>query len=133
MRDQSSAARQTLILVTIIWGLNWPSARFGLQDFSPWIFRTISFGVSALFLLAIAKRQGISLYIERGAARRPLAVAGLLSIGGFGVLAAFAQLATTTSRTAICAYTMPIWATLLACLFLGERIDARRSGALLIG
>jgi drug/metabolite transporter (DMT)-like permease len=129
MRD----ARATLVLVTIIWGLNWPSARLALQDFSPWIFRSISFGASALILLAIAKRNGISLHIERGAPRRHLAVAGLLSIGGFGVFAAFAQLATTTSRTAICAYTMPVWATLLACLFLGERLDARRSAALLLG
>ena len=129
MRD----ARVTLVLVTIIWGLNWPSARLALQDFSPWIFRSISFGASALILLAIARRKGISLHIERGAARRHLAVAGLLSIGGFGVFAAFAQLATTTSRTAICAYTMPVWATLLACLFLGERLDARRSAALLLG
>lgn len=126
-------ARATLVLVTIIWGLNWPSARFGLQDFSPWAFRTISFGASALILLAIAQRRGISLHIERGAARRYLAIAGLLSIGGFGALAAFAQLATTTSRTAICAYTMPIWATLLARIFLGERLDARRWSALLIG
>ena len=133
MRDPSSGARLTLVLVTIIWGLNWPSARLGLQDFSPWIFRTVSFGASALILLAVAKRRGISLHIERGAARRHLAVAGLLSIGGFGVLAAFAQLATTTSRTAICAYTMPIWATLLARLFLDERLDAWRSSALLIG
>jgi drug/metabolite transporter (DMT)-like permease len=126
-------AGATLVLVTIIWGLNWPSARFGLQDFSPWAFRTISFGASALILLAIAQRRGISLRIAPGAARRHLAVAGLLSIGGFGVLAAFAQLATTTSRTAICAYTMPIWATLLARIFLGERLDARRWSALLIG
>jgi drug/metabolite transporter (DMT)-like permease len=133
MRDSASDARLTLVLVTIIWGLNWPSARFGLQDFSPWIFRTISFGASALVLLAIAKRRCISLHVERGAARWHLAVAGLLSIGGFGVLAAFAQLATTTSRTAICAYTMPIWATLLARIFLGERLDAWRCGALLIG
>ncbi len=129
MRD----ARLTLVLVTIIWGLNWPSARFGLQDFSPWLFRTISFGAGALILLGVARSRGISLAIERGAARRHLAAAGLLSIGGFGIFAAFAQLATTTSRTAICAYTMPIWATLLARIFLGERLDARRGAALLLG
>jgi drug/metabolite transporter (DMT)-like permease len=126
-------ARATLVLVTVIWGLNWPSARFGLHDFSPWMFRTLCFGAGALILLAVAKSRGISLFITPGAARGHLAVAGLLSIGGFGVLAAFAQLATTTSRTAICAYTMPIWATLLACLFLGERLDKRRAAALLIG
>lgn len=129
----SGGARATLVLVTIFWGLNWPSARFGLHDFSPWTFRTICFGLGAIILMAVAKRRGISLFIARGAARWHLLAAGLLSIGGFGVLAAFAQLATTTSRTAICAYTMPIWATLLACLFLGERLDGRRIAALVIG
>lgn len=132
-RTAAGGARATLVLVTVIWGLNWPSARFGLHDFSPWTFRTICFGIGALILIAVAKRRGISLQIARGAARWHLFIAGLLSIGGFGVLAAFAQLATTTSRTAICAYTMPIWATLLACLFLGERLDRRRVAALLLG
>jgi drug/metabolite transporter (DMT)-like permease len=126
-------ARITLALVTVIWGLNWPSAKFGLQDFTPWTFRTVCFGAGAAILLMVARHRGISLYIERGAARLHLAVAGLLSIGGFGVLAAFAQLSTTTSRTAICAYTMPIWATLLARVFLGERLDRWRGGALVIG
>jgi drug/metabolite transporter (DMT)-like permease len=126
-------ARLTLALVTIIWGLNWPSAKFGLQDFSPWMFRTICFGAGAAILMAVARYRGISLRIDRLADRWHLIVAGLLSIGGFGVLAAFAQLATTTSRTAICAYTMPIWATLFARVFLGERLDGRRLAALLIG
>ncbi len=126
-------ARATLALVTIIWGLNWPSAKFGLQDFSPWTFRTICFGVGAAILMAVARHRGISLAIRPGRQRWHLAAAGLLSIGGFGVLAAFAQLATTTSRTAICAYTMPIWASLLACLILGERLDLRRGAALLLG
>jgi drug/metabolite transporter (DMT)-like permease len=48
-------------------------------------------------------------------------------------LSAFAQLHTTTSRTAICAYTMPVWATLLARPILGERLDRWRGGALIIG
>ena len=129
----SGGARATLILVTIIWGMNWPSARFGLHDFSPWTFRTICFAAGAVILMMVAKRRGISLVIARGAARWHLLIAGLLSIGGFGVLAAFAQLATTTSRTAICAYTMPLWATLLACLFLRERLDLRRGSALAVG
>jgi drug/metabolite transporter (DMT)-like permease len=126
-------ARITLALVTLIWGLNWPSAKFGLQDFTPWAFRTICFGVGAAILLIVARYRGISLRIEGRAARWHLAVAGLLSIGGFGVLAAFAQLSTTTSRTAICAYTMPIWATLLARVFLGERLDRWRGSALVLG
>jgi drug/metabolite transporter (DMT)-like permease len=132
-RSADREARITLALVTLIWGLNWPSAKFGLQDFSPWAFRTICFGIGAAILMTVARYRGIGLRIDRVTDRWHLVVAGLLSIGGFGVLAAFAQLATTTSRTAICAYTMPIWATLFARVFLGERLDGRRLAALLIG
>jgi drug/metabolite transporter (DMT)-like permease len=133
VKSGESAARAGVVLVAMIWGLNWVSARFALRDVSPWVFRTISFGCAALILLAVAKWQGVSLSVGKGRPRLHLAVAGLLNLGGFGVLAAFAQLKTTTSRTAICVYTMPVWATLLARPLLGERLDRRRGSALIIG
>lgn len=127
------AARASLLLVTVIWGLNWPAGRAALQDLSPWALRVISFGCAAAILMAVARWRGVSLHIDTGRQRYHLAMAGLLSTGGFGILAAFAQLGTTTSRTAICAYTMPIWATLFARIALGERLDRWRGGALLLG
>jgi len=127
------AARAGVALVAAIWGLNWVSVRFALRDLSPWTFRTISFGSAALVLIAVARWRGISLRVKRGPPRLHLAVAGILNLGGFGTLSAFAQLSTTTSRTAICAYTMPIWATLLARPWLGERLDRWRGSALVIG
>ncbi|MFD0388691.1 DMT family transporter [Tistrella bauzanensis] len=93
----------------------------------------VSFGCATVILMAVARAGGISLHIEKGRPRYHLMVAGLLSTGGFGILAAFAQLGTSTSRTAICAYTMPIWATLFARLVLGERLDRWRGAALLLG
>ncbi|WP_449221852.1 DMT family transporter [Tistrella mobilis] len=127
------AARASMLLVTVVWGLNWPAGRLALQDLSPWALRVVSFGCAAAVLMAVARRRGVSLQIEGRRQRLDLAIAGLLNTGGFGILAAFAQLGTSTSRTAICAYTMPIWATALACLFLGERLDRRRIAALVLG
>lgn len=122
-----------ILSVAVIWGLNWVSVRFALSDFSPWTFRTISFGCAALILIAVAKWRGMSLYVQKGLPRLHVLLAGLLNLGGFGILSAFAQLHTTTSRTAICAYTMPIWATLLARPVLGEGLDRWRGSALAIG
>ena len=62
-----------------------------------------------------------------------LAVAGFLNVGGYGVLSAFALIETSTARTTICAYTMPIWTTLLAWIVLGERLTPARFLALLVG
>jgi drug/metabolite transporter (DMT)-like permease len=127
------AARAGVVLVAVIWGLNWVSVRFALRELSPWAFRTISLSCGALILIAMAKWRGISLSVKKGPPRLHLAVAGLLNVGGYGILSAFAQLSTATSRTAICASTMPIWATLLARPVLGERLDRWRGSALVIG
>lgn len=62
-----------------------------------------------------------------------LIVAGFLSIAAFNVLLAFAQLAAPTSRAAILTFTMPIWATLLARVVLGEAFDRRRLLGLALG
>lgn len=127
------AARAGVVLVALIWGVNWVSVRFALRDMSPWTFRTISFTCAALILMAAAKWRGFSLHVKKGPPRVHLLVAGTLNIGAYGLFTAFAQLHTTTSRTAICAYTMPVWATLLARPVLGERLDRWRGAALVIG
>jgi drug/metabolite transporter (DMT)-like permease len=126
-------ARVSLVLVTIIWGLNWPAAKFVLRDLSPWTFRAVGLGCGTAVLMIVAKRCGYSLHVERGRPRLHVLIAGLLNIGGFCILSAFAQLGTTTSRAAICAYTMPIWATVLARLVLNERLDWWRRAALASG
>jgi drug/metabolite transporter (DMT)-like permease len=48
-------------------------------------------------------------------------VSSLLNVASFSVFSTFAQLGAATSRVAILAYTMPIWAVLFAWIFLGER------------
>jgi drug/metabolite transporter (DMT)-like permease len=59
-------------------------------------------------------------------------VGSLLNVVAFSLFSAFAQLAATTSRVAILAYTMPIWAVLLAWWFLGERPNRVQALALLL-
>ncbi len=59
-------------------------------------------------------------------------MAGCLNIAGFTVLTAIAQLGTTTSRVIILAYSMPIWACLMALPILGERLNRMRAVALVL-
>ena len=57
-------------------------------------------------------------------------IASLLNIVAFTVFGSFAQLTAATSRVTILAYTMPIWAVLLAWLLLGERPNRMQTFAL---
>ena len=128
MMHSRFADRLLLLAVAVIWGLNWPSVKLALHGFSIWTFRTISFGGGALVLMLAARWIGASLRVEKAADRLHLAVAGLFNTAGFGVLTAFAMLNTSTGRTAICAYTMPIWTTLLGWMLLGERMTVSQIG-----
>lgn len=119
-------------LLALLWGLNWPAVKTVLGEIAPWTLRTTGMGAGALLLLLLALLRGRSLRVTRDQWPR-LVVASLLSVAGFNILVAFAQLAGTTSRAAIVAFTMPVWAIALARVFLGERLDRRRGTALALG
>ena len=126
------SARLLVPVIGVLWGLNWPAVRLSLDSLPPWTMRALGLGAGALALFAVAGLGKRTLAVPRSA-RIHVAVTGLLNIGAFNVLLAFAQLSTATSRAAILTFTMPLWATLLARLFLGERLDVTRRLALALG
>ena len=119
-------------MLAILFGLNWPAVRIALTEIPPWTLRATGLALAALALLAIALVRGRSLAVPTSK-RLHLVVAGLMNIAGFNVLSAFAQLNTATSRAAIVTFTMPLWATLFARLFLGEVPDRLQRLGLLLG
>jgi hypothetical protein len=56
---------------------------FVLQGFSPWAFRTLSFGCGAAVLVLVSALLGVDLSVKRGRGRLQLLAAGILSTGGF--------------------------------------------------
>jgi drug/metabolite transporter (DMT)-like permease len=121
-----------VLLAAIVWGLNWPANRIVLWEVPPWTMRALTLCLSALALAGFALIRGQSLAVRRDHWPR-LAAAGTLTVAGFAILTTLAQLALPTSRAAVLAYTMPIWAALMARIFLGERFTARRTLGLMLG
>lgn len=116
----------------LFWGLNWPAIKVLLTGATPWTLRAAGLSAGALLLAGATLAMGQSLRIERrywGS----LAVAGVLNVAAFNVLAVFAQMSMTASRAAILTYTMPLWSVLFAGLLLKERIDMIRGIALALG
>lgn len=118
--------------LAILWGLNWPAVKIALSEVPPFALRMTGLGAGALLLLAFAAARGRSLAIGRSS-WVPLSIAGIFNIAAFNLATVFAQLNTSTSRAAILTFTTPLWAILLAYLFLGERPDRARWTALAIG
>ena len=119
-----------LATLCFIWGTTWSVMRVVLYEVSPLSMRAISsaLGALTLYLVCVAMRR--SLRVPSAKAWVHIFVASQLNIVGFCLLGTFAQLTAATSRVTILAYTMPIWAVLLAWLFLGERPNRMQAIAL---
>lgn len=119
-------------MLALIWGMNWPAVRAILSWWSPWALRALGLGIGAALLFALAKSRATSLQVPRTQWLR-LIVSSLLTIVGFNLCTAFAQMSGTTSRAAIVTFTMPVWAVLFAWPVLDEKPDSRRLLAVLTG
>jgi drug/metabolite transporter (DMT)-like permease len=109
-----------LILLTLVWGINWPIMKIGVRDFPPITFRTLSLlgGLPALWL--VARMQGVSIAIPKGQLKEviKLTIPNMLLWNIFIMLGVKML---SSGRAAILGYTMPVWAVLCGLAFFGER------------
>lgn len=121
-----------LIAITVFWGVNWPAMKLAVADLPIWTFRSICLLVGGFGLLAIARLARLPLGIPRGELR-PLLVTAFFNITVWHVTSAAGLTQLAAGRAAILAFTMPLWATLIAMPLLGERLTALRALGLVVG
>jgi drug/metabolite transporter (DMT)-like permease len=110
-----------LVALCIVWGSTWPIMRIALSDVPPFTMRTTSTLVGGIVLFALCFVMRRSIRIRGAKNWVHVFVAAILNVASFSVFSTFAQLSAATSRVAILAYTMPIWAVVLSWIFLRER------------
>ncbi len=130
---RSAVVGFALLLGTAIgWGLNWPATKYLLQACPPLTARGLSGMVAAAALAALAAHRGESLAVPRQQWGW-LIVASLLNVSAWMGLTTVSMLWLPAGEAATLAYTMPVWAALLAWPLLGERLTGRRVVALGLG
>lgn len=121
-----------LLVAILVWGCNWPVMKAGLDHISPIWFSALRFATGGLCLFGIQLATGsLKLPTKRD---RPLLVSvGLLQMMGFTVLGAIAMTQVGAGRSAVLAYTTPLWVAPIAVLAFGERLNRVQSMGLLLG
>ena len=127
----SAAGLMFLAITSVGWGFNWPVTKFLIGEIPPLTLRGLSGVVGALLLagLAILRRQ--SLHVPREIWPR-LLLAAVLNVTLWMVVMGLALVYLPASEAALIAYTMPVWASLLAWPILGERPTLLRTLALVM-
>jgi drug/metabolite transporter (DMT)-like permease len=120
-----------LAITSVGWGFNWPVTKYLLSELPPLTLRGLSgvIGAALLALLALLSRQ--SLLVPRWMWPR-IVLLGVLNVTAWMVLMGLALLWLPASEAALIAYTMPVWASLLAWPVLGERPTLSRTIALVM-
>lgn len=118
--------------LTLFWGLNFPAMKLVLNEMSPWTFRALCLSSAGAGLLLITHFSGHSIAFP---ARnfKTLVWSALFNITGWHLASAYGISLMHASRAVIIGYTMPVWASILAVLFLGEKLGRRRVEGLILG
>jgi drug/metabolite transporter (DMT)-like permease len=114
-----------LAITSVGWGFNWPVTKYLLSELPPLTMRGATGVVGALLLALLALVSGQSLRVPRELWPR-LVLAAFLNVACWMALMGLALLYLPASEAALIAYTMPIWASLLAWPVLGERPNLLR-------
>jgi drug/metabolite transporter (DMT)-like permease len=113
-----------LVLLTIVWGVNWPIMKFGVTGFPPLTFRTVCMwiGLPVLALFLVWRRVPFRIAREHW---RELAVLTVFNMLFWHTLAILAIQSLSSGRAAILGYTMPVFSALIGAAWFGQRLAAR--------
>lgn len=127
-----SHAYVPMAILALIWGCNWPVLKLGVTEIPPLTFRSLTLPFAALGMLAVARASGESIAIPRAWWGR-VATLAFFNIAGWNGLVLFGVQQLPAGRSAILAYTMPVWATLVALMVLHEPLGRRKTIGLALG
>ena len=122
---------RSLAITSVGWGFNWPVTKYLLSELPPLTLRGSTGVIGAGVLTVLALVRGQSMRVPAGMWPR-LILASLLNVTGWMVLMGLALLWLPASQAALIAYTMPVWASILAWPVLGERPTLLRTIALVM-
>ena len=126
------AALLPVAVLTLIWGANWPILKLGVAEIEPLTFRTITLPFAALGMLAVAHLSGNSIRIPRALWGKVAALA-VFNIAVWNGLILFGIRQLPAGRSAILAYTMPVWTVLFSLVLLSEPLGRRRIAGMALG
>lgn len=117
------AALLGILVITVIWSLNWTVGKVAMRDGGPFTFSALRYllGTAGLFALLMLQRRPL-----RPTPWLPTLAIGLSQTVGFQIFMQWSLVAGGAGRMALLAYSMPFFVIPLAWWWLDERPGAAR-------
>lgn len=113
-----------LVLLTLIWGLNWPVMKFGTAHIPPVTFRVLGMLFSLPVMGFLARKTHTAIAIPK-ACILPLIRLAIPNIFACQTLMIIGVSMLSSGRAAILCYTMPVWSVISGCFLLKEKPDKK--------
>lgn len=121
-----------LAVLVLLWGCNWPLMKIVLNYAPPLWFAALRMAMGAVTLLLALALMGRLRLPPRGDLPLVFTI-GLLQMAAYMALVNLALMSVPAGRSAVLAYTVPLWVAPGAVLLLGERLSRGRLLGLLLG
>lgn len=105
----------TLIVLTLVWGMNWPILKIGVTGYPPITFRSISMWIGWPLLALVLLKMKVSFKVPR-AEWKDLLLLAFSNMFVWHVLIILAVQDLSSGRAAILGYTMPIFSAVIGVL-----------------
>lgn len=113
-----------LVLLTIMWGVNWPMMKLSLRELTPLYFRAITMTLGASWLFVFFRLRGVRM-MPQGAEWASVVKLAIPNMLGWHTISIFGLKELSSGRASILGFTMPIWTVLLGVAFFGQRLTVR--------
>jgi drug/metabolite transporter (DMT)-like permease len=121
-----------LVVLTLVWGTNWPLFAFAVREVSVWTFRAVAVAVAGVVLLAVARMRGQSLVIPRKW-WPTIVIATCFYLVLWNIASTYSAILIPSGQSAVLGFTMPLWAALVSWAVYGERLTRRMALAIAFG
>ena len=120
-----------IFIITLLWGYAWVYMKQGLEYMGPFTFSAFRFGTGSMTMLLVVLLTKASLPEKRH--WKHLAILGFLQTTVVFLLVMYALYFVGAGKSSVLLYSMPVWSSLLAVKFLGEKLTTAKSSGLAFG
>src|SRR4029077_17474373 len=129
---RSRAGLILLASITVLWGCNWPVLKIAVTELPVFTFRSISLMIGVIGMFIVCRIEGKPWSLPRRDVL-PCFFVAMTTITGWNLASTLGLLHMAPGRASILAFTMPLWAALLAVPMLKERMTGLRVLGLALG
>ena len=114
----------TLVVLTLVWGMNWPILKIGVTGYPPITFRSISMWIGWPLLGLVLLKMNVSFKVPR-AEWKDLLLLAFSNMFVWHVMIILAVQDLSSGRAAILGYTMPIFSAVIGVLLYKSPVRPR--------